>query len=71
MTLIGCLRMTPNEVDPRPVRDVEVKLKVKVDRLNIVMQAIMGWTATCPDGFRVGDAGWGVSHLNDLCNKFT
>ena len=63
MTLIG--------VDPQPVRNVEVELKVKLDRLHNLMQAIMGWTATCPDGFRVGDAGWGVSHLNDLCNKFT
>ena len=63
MTLIG--------VDPQPVRNVEVELKVKLDRLHNLMQAIMGWTATYPDEFGVGNAGWGAPDLNDLCDGFT
>ncbi len=60
MTLIARLRIILNDVDPQPMRHVEVPLKVGLDRLQDVMRAVMGWTDTHLYKFRVGDAGWGV-----------
>ena len=61
MTLIARLRIILNDVDPQPMRHIEVPLKIRLDRLHEVIQAAMGWTDTHLYEFRVGDAGWGVS----------
>lgn len=60
MTLIARLRIILNDVDPQPMRHVEVPLKIRLDRLHDIVQAAMGWTDTHLYEFRVGDAGWGV-----------
>ena len=60
MTLIARLRILLNDVDPQPMRHIEVPLKIRLDRLHEVIQAAMGWTDTHLYEFRVGDAGWGV-----------
>lgn len=60
MTLIARLRVLLNDVDPQPMRHIEVPLKIRLDRLHEVIQAAMGWTDTHLYEFRVGDAGWGV-----------
>lgn len=60
MTLIARLRIILNDVDPQPMRHIEVPLKIRLDRLHEVIQAAMGWTDTHLYEFRVGDAGWGV-----------
>ncbi len=46
MTLIACLRILLNDVDPQPMRHIEVPLKTRLDRLHEVVQAAMGWTDT-------------------------
>ncbi|TDX21902.1 plasmid pRiA4b ORF-3 family protein [Rhodovulum visakhapatnamense] len=61
MTLIARLRIILNDVDPQPMRHIEVPLKIRLDRLHEVIQAAMGWTDTHLYEFRVGDAGWGMS----------
>ena len=60
MTLIARLRILLNDIDPQPMRHIEVPLKIRLDRLHEVVQAAMGWTDTHLYEFRVGDAGWGV-----------
>lgn len=60
MTLIARLRIILNDVDPQPMRHIEVPLKIRLDRLHEVIQAAMGWTDTHLYEFRVGDAGWGM-----------
>ncbi|MBU3032297.1 plasmid pRiA4b ORF-3 family protein [Paracoccus marinaquae] len=60
MTLIARLRIILNDVDPQPMRHIEVPLKIRLDRLHEVIQAAMGWTDAHLYEFRVGDAGWGV-----------
>lgn len=60
MTLIARLRIILNDVDPQPMRHIEVPLKIRLDRLHEVIQTAMGWTDAHLYEFRVGDAGWGV-----------
>jgi hypothetical protein len=60
MTLIARLRIVLNDVDPQPMRQIEVPLKIRLDRLHEVVQAAMGWTDTHLYEFRAGGAGWGV-----------
>lgn len=60
MTLIARLRIILNDVEPMPMRHIEVPLKIRLDWLHEVIQASMGWTDTHLYEFRVGDAGWGV-----------
>lgn len=60
MTLIARLRIILNDVDPQPMRQIEVPLKIRLDRLHVVVQAAMGWTNTHLYEFRAGGAGWGV-----------
>ncbi len=60
MTLIARLRIILNDVDPQPMRQIEVPLKIRLDRLHEVVQAAMGWTDTHLYEFRAGGAGWGV-----------
>jgi len=60
MTLIARLRIILNDVDPQPMRHIEVPLKIRLDRLLDVIQAAMGWTDTHLCEFRAGDVGWGV-----------
>ena len=53
MTLIARLRIILNDVDPQPMRQIEVPLKIRLDRLHDVIQAAMGWTDTHLYEFRV------------------
>ena len=59
MTLIARLRIILNDVDPQPMRQIEVPLKIRLDRLHEVIQAAMGWTDTHLYEFRAGGAEWG------------
>ncbi len=59
-SLIARLRIILNDVDPLPMRHIEVPLKIRLDRLHEVMQAAMGWTDTHLYEFRAGDTGWGI-----------
>lgn len=68
MTLIARLRIILNDVDPQPMRHIEVPLKIRLDRLHAVIQAAMGWTDTHLYEFRAGDAGWGVPDPDGFCD---
>jgi hypothetical protein len=57
---IARLKVTLEEVEPKVVRRLEVPLKIRLDRLHLVLQAAMGWTNSHLFEFRVGDVGWGV-----------
>jgi hypothetical protein len=57
---ITCLKVTLEEVEPKVVRRLEAPLKIRLDRLHLVLQAAMGWTNSYLFEFRVGDVGWGV-----------
>ena len=46
MTLIARLRIILSDVEPMPMRHIEVPLKIRLDRLHEVIQAAMGWTDT-------------------------
>jgi hypothetical protein len=47
MTLIARLRILLNNVDPQPMRQIEVPLKIRLDRLQKVIRAGMDcWTDT-------------------------
>lgn len=68
MTLIARLRINLNDVDPMPMRHIEVPLKIRLDRLHDVIQAAMGWTDPHLYEFRVGDAGWGLPDPERFCD---
>lgn len=60
MTLIARLRIILNDVDPQPMRQIEVPLNIRLDRLHQVIQAAMGWSDSHLYEFRAGGARWGV-----------
>ena len=52
--------MTLEDVEPTVMRRLDVPLKIRLDRLHIVLQAAMGWTNSHLYEFQAGDVGWGV-----------
>lgn len=48
------------EVEPKVMRRVDVPVKIRLDRLHLVLQAAIGWTNSHLYEFRAGGAGWGV-----------
>jgi len=58
---IARLEVTLADVEPKVVRRVDVPLKIRLDRLHLVMQAAMGWTNSHLFAFTVGGTSWGVA----------
>jgi len=58
---IARLKVTLADVEPKVVRRVDVPLKIRLDRLHLVMQAAMGWTNSHLFAFTVGGTSWGVA----------
>jgi hypothetical protein len=56
---IAHLRIKLDDVEPAVVRHVEVPLTIRLDRLNLVLQAAMGWTNSHLYEIRARDVGWG------------
>lgn len=50
------------------MRQIEVPLKIRLDRLHEVVQAAMGWSDTHLYEFRAGGAGWGVPDPDGFCD---
>jgi hypothetical protein len=44
MTAIVRLKVTLKDVEPEVMRRLDVPLKIRLDRLHLVLQAAMGWT---------------------------
>ena len=57
---IARLKVTLEDVEPTVMRRLDVPLKIRLDRLHLVLQAAMGWTNSHLYEFQAGDVGWGV-----------
>lgn len=55
---IARLRITLEDMDPPVVRQVDVPLTLKLDRLHMVIQAAMPWSNSHLWGFEAGEARW-------------
>jgi hypothetical protein len=67
MTLVARLKVTLSDVEPEVLRRFDVPLKIKLNRLHEVIQAVMGWTDTHLYEFRAGGVGWGVPDPEGSC----
>lgn len=56
---IALLRITLDDVEPQVMRRFIVPANIRLDRLHLLIQAIMGWTNSHLYEIRVGDVGWG------------
>lgn len=57
---IARLKVTLADIEPVVVRRLEVPLKIRLDRLHLVLQAAMPWTDSHLYEFMAGGMGWGV-----------
>ena len=57
---IAVLRITLDDVEPKVMRRIAVPANIRLDRLHLVIQAVMGWTNSHLYEFRIGGAGWGI-----------
>src|SRR4051812_32202318 len=57
---VAVLRITLDDVVPRVIRRVVVPGDIRLDRLRLVIQVVMGWTSSHLFEFRIGAAGWGT-----------
>jgi hypothetical protein len=57
---IAHLKVKLDEVEPAVLRQLEVPLTIRLDRLHLVLQAAMGWTNSHLYEIRIGDVGWGI-----------
>ena len=64
---IARLKITLDHVRPTVMRRIEVPLRLRLDRLHVVIQFAMGWAGTHLYEFRprVRDIGWGVPVEDD------
>ncbi len=53
-------KVTLKDVEPVVMRRLEVPLKIRLDRLHLVLQAAMGWTNTHLYVFTAGGMSWGL-----------
>jgi Plasmid pRiA4b ORF-3-like protein len=60
MTAIVRLKVTLEDVEPQVMRRLDVPLKIRLDRLHLVLQVAMGWTDSHLYEFTAGGTGWGV-----------
>jgi hypothetical protein len=60
MTAIVRLKVTLEDVEPKVMRRLDVPLKIRLDRLHLVLQVAMGWTDSHLYEFTAGGTGWGV-----------
>ena len=54
------LKVTLKDVEPEVMRQLDLPLKIRLDRLHLVLQAAMGWTDSHLYEFTAGGTGWGV-----------
>ena len=57
---IARLKVTLEDVEPAVMRRLDVPLRIRLDRLHLVLQAAMGWTDSHLYEFRAGGTGWGI-----------
>jgi Plasmid pRiA4b ORF-3-like protein len=54
------LKVTLKGVEPLVMRPIDVPLKIRLDRLHLILQAALGWTDSHLYLFSAGGAEWGV-----------
>jgi hypothetical protein len=57
--MVAVLKITLDDVAPQVMRRVVVPSNLRLDRLHLVIQAVMGWTNSHLYEIRIGDVGWG------------
>lgn len=57
---VARIKVTLKDVEPAVTRRLDVPLRIRLDRLHLVLQAAMGWTDSHLYAFSAGDAEWGV-----------
>ncbi len=57
---VARLKVTLNDVAPTVLRRLDVPIDLRLDRLHLVLQAVLGWTNTHLWEFRAGGVGWGI-----------
>ena len=57
---IARIKVTLKDVEPAVTRRLDVPLRLRLDRLHLVLQAAIGWTDSHLYAFSAGDAEWGV-----------
>ena len=64
---IARLKINLDHVSPTVMRRIEVPLKLRLDRVHMVIQVAMGWAGTHLYEFRhrLRDPGWGVPVEDD------
>jgi Plasmid pRiA4b ORF-3-like protein len=63
---LAVLRVTLDDVEPKVMRRIVVPANIRLDRLHLIIQAVMGWTNSHLYEFRIGDAGWGIPDPDGL-----
>ena len=63
MSTIARLKITLQDVEPKVVRQIEVSVDLRLDRLHQVLQAALGWTNSHLHEFRAGRSSWGTSGM--------
>jgi Plasmid pRiA4b ORF-3-like protein len=56
---VARIKVTLKDVEPVVMRRLEVPLRIRLDRLHLVLQAAMGWTDSHLYAFTAGGAQWG------------
>jgi hypothetical protein len=54
------LKITLDDVEPEVLRRIAVPLALRLDRLHLAIQAVMGWTNSHLYEIRARDVGWGT-----------
>jgi hypothetical protein len=57
---VAHLKVTLEDVEPTVTRRLIVPLKLRMDRLHLTLQVVLGWTNSHLHEFRAGDVGWGI-----------
>lgn len=63
MRTIARLKITLQDIEPKVVRQIEVPVDLRLDRLHQVLQAALGWTNSHLHKFRAGRSSWGTSGM--------
>lgn len=63
ISMIARLKITLDDVEPEVMRRIDVPLKIKLDRLHLVVQVAMPWTNSHLWGIEAGGANWGDASM--------
>jgi hypothetical protein len=59
-TSIACLKIVLDDVEPAVMRRIEVPFDIRLDRLHLVLQTVLGWANSHLYEFRIKNIGFGM-----------